>query len=134
MEKLFDLNVYIDSSFCVENEENRICMINFHGDCASDFFTGKILPGGVDTQKFIPKEKMTLSARYILEGVDKNQIPTKIFIENNGIFDNKENKIVTSPTIITDNKDLKWLETENLTGTVCGTNEEGHIIIEFWKK
>lgn len=124
----FELNIYIDQSYSVENEENKVCMILFHGDCNCDFFTGKVLPGGVDTQKFFPKNTMTLSARYILEGTDSDGTPTKIFIENNGHC-HKDGKITTKPLIITDNPNLKWLETTPIIGTVKGA--QNGIIIQF---
>ena len=47
-------------------------MILFDGFCDCENFKGRILPGGVDTQKSFYPEARSLSARYILEGTDRN--------------------------------------------------------------
>ena len=46
------------------------CMLLFNGDAEGSGFKGKILPGGVDTQRQLKNDPLQLSARYILEGVD----------------------------------------------------------------
>ena len=54
----------------------------FGGYCDTDFFKGEVLPGGFDNMK---KENgiSTLSAIYILKGVDNKGDSCHIFIENN---------------------------------------------------
>lgn len=118
MNIIFEIKVFLDEIFEVSNEFNKIIMINFHGDCTSDFFEGKILPGAVDTQKIIKNSHPLLSARYILSGKDKKGIPTNIFIENNGTFDDSANELLTTPFIVTDNNNLKWLEEKQLVGKI----------------
>lgn len=136
MKKVFEINVYLDEFLNVESDKNKVCMILFHGDCDCDFFKGKILNGGVDTQKFLPgetgtpKEKLLLSARYMLEGVDSDGNPAKIFVENNGTCD-ENGKFKTKPVFVTDSKKLSWLEDADFTGTIRGV-EKG-IVIEFWE-
>ena len=93
-------------------------MILFDGFCDCENFKGRILPGGVDTQKSFYPEARSLSARYILEGTDINGKECRIFIENNGTAD-KEGRIeYTKPKIITDSESLGWMETADLTGTI----------------
>ncbi|MCR5581698.1 MAG: DUF3237 domain-containing protein [Pseudobutyrivibrio sp.] len=90
-------------------------MINFTGYCRCDNFTGDIMPGGVDTQRDLDG-RFTLSARYMLKGVDRAGQECSIFIENNGEGDISEG--YTRPCILTDSEALKYLETASLKGTI----------------
>ena len=103
-------------------EDKSIRMILFDGICKSDYFNGKVLSGGVDTQIVDTTGVGTLSARYILKGYDGQQQPCSIFIENNGVIGDGE--IVTHPQIYTDSSNLKWLETKALIGKVSFENEQ----------
>ncbi len=129
MKKLFDINVVCTSFECVKSTKGQINMIGFTGDCHCDFFDGKIISGGVDTQKFISGEPGTLSARYILDGTDKTGKSTRIFIENNGVCD-KDGKVTTHPVIYTDNPDLAYLSEMYITGTVEGRDDK--VTISFF--
>ncbi len=119
MKEVFSVDVVIDSSYEVKSEGGDACMITFHGESNCENFKGKILPGGVDTQKQFAYGERTLSARYILEGVDYTGEHCRIFIENNGYFQ-KDGTIKTEPMILTDSKALCWMMTADLTGTVTG--------------
>ena len=89
----------------------------------TDSVTVRILKGEfcreeLDTQKSFILRARSLSARYILEGTDRNGKECRIFIENNGTAD-KEGRIeYTKPKIITDSESLGWMETADLTGTI----------------
>ena len=89
-------------------------MVLFEGECDCENFKGKVLPGGVDTQHYYAEGKGTLSARYMLEGVDKEGKPCKIFIQNDGHHDN--GFLPTTPKVYTDSETLRWLEDEDLIG------------------
>ena len=91
-------------------------MLLFDGTCESDIFNGTILHGGVDTQMVYPDGSGTLSARYIVEGTDSKGNQCRLFIENNAKLGSDQ--IVTDPQIITDSKELKWLENANLVGRI----------------
>ena len=134
MTKLFEINVHITGFSQVRNSKTTINFISFDGYCNAPFFTGKILEGGVDTQKYEKNKDGTLSARYILKGIDKNGKETNIFIENNGIC-KSDGTITTTPWIITDNEDLQPLFEGKLSGKVVGvdTPEHDKIIIEIYK-
>lgn len=98
-------------------------MIAFSGEADGPYFTGKILPHGVDTQKLENGKQLQLSARYMLEGMDCCGKPCHLFIENNGV--EKENGIETKPRIYTDSEALAWMEKAALCGSVegCGENQ-----------
>lgn len=125
----FDIDVFLDAFNNMSSTEANVTMICFHGEMNTDFFTGKIMPGGVDTQVQKAGQKRLLSARYMLEGIDSDGVATKIYIENNGTVE--ENGVVkTVPSIYTDNQNLKWLCDMQLSGQVIPV-KEGHIKIHF---
>lgn len=114
------LTIHVEISDCIEVKGNTgiARMILFAGDAEGSGFKGKILPGGVDTQRQLKDVPLQLSARYVLEGVDRAGKSCRIFIENQGIVDTNGQVRKTKPKIITDSADLSWLETADLTGTI----------------
>ncbi len=128
MTEVLSIDVIIDDSHDVAGKVGNARMISFHGESNCDNFKGKILPGGVDTQKYYENGEKTLSARYILDGKDFTGEHCRIFIENNGIIA-EDGSITTKPVIFTDSEALKWLETANLMGSVEGTRNGVRISI-----
>lgn len=110
--------LYINLTEINEVVSNNVTakMLLFDGTCKSDIFNGTILHGGVDTQMVYPDGTGTLSARYIVEGTDSKGNPCRLFIENNAKLG--ADQIVTEPKIVTDSKELKWLETAKLVGRI----------------
>ena len=109
------INVEITDCFEVKGTAGAARMIAFTGNSDCPNFKGEILPGGVDTQREIDGQ-LTLSARYMLKGVDRDGEPCSIFIENNGAGD--ISKGFTTPKIFTDSKALSYLENASLKGTI----------------
>lgn len=128
MTEVLSIDVIIDDSHDVAGKVGNARMISFHGESNCDNFNGKILPGGVDTQKYYENGEKTLSARYILDGKDFTGEHCRIFIENNGSIA-EDGSITTKPVIFTDSEALKWLETANLMGSVEGTRNGVRISI-----
>ena len=131
-EAVLTIDVKLDEIIEVNGSAGKAAMILFHGDCDCENFSGRVLPGGVDTQKEATGEKRLMSARYVLEGTDIEGKSCRIFIENNGVCENPGEDVKTTPVIYTDSKALKWLETEDLYGKVQG-NPTG-VTISFYKK
>ena len=133
MKKLFEINVRITGFSQVKSRKTTVNFISFDGTCDAPFFKGKIIEGGVDTQKYEEGKNGTLSARYILKGKDKNERDTSIFIENIGIC-YPDGTITTTPWIITDNEDLQPLFEGNLSGKVLSvdTPEHNRVLIEIY--
>ncbi|WP_026496528.1 DUF3237 family protein [Butyrivibrio sp. WCD3002] len=128
--EVLTINVRITGVNEVKGHTGTARMILFDGTVDCDNFKGKILPGGVDTQKELGDEPTLLSARYILEGTDKEGNPSHIFIENNGQFrEGGEN--TTTPKVITDSQALAFLETADLYGTIEGI--EGGVRIHIFE-
>lgn len=131
-EEILTINVILTGTYEVKGTNGIARMILFEGDCDCSLFKGKILPGGVDTQKELQDKNPLLSARYILEGTDFEGQSCRIFIENNGEFVKGADNC-THPIIITDSKSLSYLEEAELFGTIEGT-ESGVRIHIFRKK
>lgn len=127
--EVLTVQVRIKEALEVKGGINGVTMILFDGECDCYNFKGKILPGGVDTQRLGEDGRVKLSARYIMEGVDYTGKSCRIFIENNGEIQS-DGRIVTSPCILTDSDALKHLETAVLTGTVEGA-PDGVVIHIF---
>lgn len=121
------IHVILDQIQSVLGVAGQVVMIRFHGTFTCSLGTGKVLPGGVDTQIERPGQERTLSARYILEGQDRENRTFHIFVENNGVC-GENGGITTTPVIFTDAKELQWMEREKLTGTVESDGEDGVMI------
>ena len=92
-----------------EGKDSKVVMIPFSAKAAGEYFTGKTVVNGVDTQ-ITTKNGFSLSARYMLEGTDRNGRKCRMFIENNGTsLDN------CVPKIYTDSDELSFLENAELT-------------------
>ena len=127
--EVLTFDVEITGNEAVKGKSGEAAMILFGGSADCENFHGKILPGGVDTQVEWLGQKRTLSARYILEGVDKAGQSCRIFVENNGMTKGEE-EIKTTPRILTDSEALSYLEQEELFGTITPT-EKGVTIHIF---
>ena len=117
LKEVLTVNVEIKEEYEVKGKTGSAKMILFGGNIDCEAFKGKILPGGVDTQRQRPGENVMLSARYIAEGTDSEGNKCKLFIENNGEI-LEDGSIVTRPKIYTDSKALSYIEKAELTGTV----------------
>lgn len=124
------LKIYVTVKDCIsmESPDTKVYMLLFDGYCEGEYFSGKILNGGVDTQVHTGAGTHSLSARYIMAGVDKEGQKCRIFIENNAdMVDGYEQ--VTHPKIYTDSTALKWLEQADLQGKLITGGEQVIITI-----
>ena len=91
----------------------------------------KVLPGGVDTQSQ-QNGVRHMSARYMLDCVDKDGDPCRVFIENNGWFESQSMPFKTIPTFMTDSKKLApYLHCNRFRGE--GHFENGALVIKFFE-
>ncbi len=122
---VFDIKVKIGETTEVLGKTAEVYFVRFSGEVNSPIFTGKTMPDAVDTQMRYSDGRATLSARYILAGVDSGGRACRVFIENNGAADDGK----TTPVIITDSPALKYLETAKLSGKISSRN--GDLIIQI---
>ncbi len=129
--KILELKVYLDDSLEVKGRTGQATMVIFHGEVESEWFCGKTLSNSVDTQTIWPGQPWQVSARYILEGTDKDGNPCRMFVENNGGMTDNGEGIYTIPRILTDSAALQWLEDADLYGRVEG--KEDYISIKIFQ-
>lgn len=98
-------------------------MLSFGGTCDNEYFKGNVMPGGIDCQR-TENGTTTLSARYMLKGVDCAGDSCTIFIENNATA----NSNISKPKITTDSHALSFLNNSNLIG-ILDTNGPFTILI-----
>ena len=122
------IKVILDGVNELAASPRSVRMLPFHGRCESGLFQGTILPGGVDTQTDFAPGQGTLSARYMLEGVDMDGKPCRLYIDNSAMT-REGSEMVTHPRVTTDSAALKWLETSSLTGRIEPKDDHLEIVI-----
>ena len=132
MQEILTINVKVTGIYEVKGKSGEAVIINFDGDCDSEYFKGIVLPGGVDTQKEVYPENRMISARYILEGTDSEGKKSRIFIENNAELGKDKKLDFTYPRIITDSECLSWMEKAELRGTIEPKERDCIIHIFRW--
>lgn len=105
----------------LEGKNSKVVMIPFKAEATGEYFCGKTVEYGIDTQK-TTKNGFSLSARYMLEGTDCSGKKCRVFIENNGT--SLEN---CRPKIYTDSEALAFLEESLLTASISCV-ENGVIV------
>ena len=81
---LFDLSGDCGTSLITRNEAVEI--ISLDGVASGALFDGVVEPYGTNVQLIDEGGQRHIFSRYILKGHDKNGVPTRIFVENEGWF------------------------------------------------
>lgn len=129
LEEITTINVKIEGSvesFDCSNGMSK-AMISFSGTLTGPYLNGKILPGGIDCQT-IDKDKVNrLSARYMVE-LDNGD---RVFIENNGVSYNKQDKnyFMCTPKFMTNSEEYSWLNTDVFVAYAEGVSEGVKITV-----
>jgi hypothetical protein len=129
MKEVLTINVEITAIDEIHGSKGEVAMIHFGGYADCELFKGKIMPGAVDTQTEWYGEDRILSARYMLQGTDCAGEECRLFIENNSIGLDSNGEMITKPEIITDSKELAWLERADLRGSIRAIPKGIMIII-----
>lgn len=118
-ELLLTIDVECYEALNVKGQEKEVVLVQFGGTASGDYFSGSVIGTGTDTQKYDLKSgSKCLSARYILEGRDRDGKQCRIFIENEL---NSEN--CWHPMLVTDSNCLSPWEKLALTATVDSTDK-----------
>lgn len=115
----------------IKGNNGNVVMIAFDGYSDCENFKGVIEKNGVDTQISYKGKPQSLSARYLLKGKDIKGNNCSLFIENNATMKDND-PLKTNPIIITDSKELSWLETAKLTGEI--ENSKDGLIIHIFEE
>ncbi len=126
-ELLTEIRVICYEPVTVTGKKGKIVMIPFGGEASGEYFNGKVIGTGVDTQKISSDGKLVLSARYMLEGTDAAGNACRIFVENQGNWDRG-----FIPSIVTDSPLLAGWEDADLYATVDGI--PGGVLVKIWKR
>lgn len=131
---IFEVHVAIDneSVSALKGPAGEVVMIPFTGTVQGELLSGRVLPGGVDTQVVNQNGVRHMSARYIVEGTDKDGDTLRIYIENNGWFETQSMPFKTIPTFITDSKKhAAYLHRNCFRGE--GHFEAGNLVIKMFE-
>jgi len=131
---IFEVHVKIDNSLVsfLKGQAGEVVMIPFTGTVSGELLTGRVLPGGVDTQVLNQNGVRHMSARYMLDCIDKDGDPCRVYIENNGWFESHSMPFKTIPTFYTDSQKLApYLHRNNFRGE--GHAEDGGIVIKMFE-
>ena len=126
MEKIFDIHIVFKEYAEVKTPEELVKLISFGGKTQTRWFTGEVLPGGVDVQTLGADGTGKVSARYILQGMDQSGMPCKVYVENEGIIDER-GAMHTMPKVLTDSVALAWLNSTQLHCEFASVGEEFHV-------
>lgn len=126
--EILRIQIQLGETLALDSPTAGVRMIPFTGYCDSEIFKGNVLPGGMDTQMFPTPDRGTLSARYMLEGVDETGQNCKLFIDNSAVMQ-QGSETVIFPRIKTDSAALRWLETADLQGRIEGRENGLDIVI-----
>lgn len=121
---IFEIFVDINESAVsfVKGPAGEALMIPFTGTVRGLLFNGVVLPGGVDVQTVNQNGVRHMQARYMLEGCDPEGEHCRIFVDNNGWFEEMRTPFKTIPAFMTDSKSLApYLHRNTFRG-------EGHMI------
>ena len=120
---LLDLTIEANGpSVHLKGDGSEVDMIPFKGSAGGPLLQGTIEPCGVDTQLVNAAGVRHMSARYMISGTDATGRPVRLYVENNGWFDDatKTMPFHTVPTFFSDSPDLL----AKLSGPVVGEGAE----------
>lgn len=106
-------------------EIGNVNLVYFDGEAHGDFFNGETEGAGCDVQTK-GADGVSLSARYVLRGVDRAGKECRIYIDNEA----SPNEEYTRPTVYTNSEELKPFEALPLRGRITPIN--GALKIEIF--
>lgn len=130
MQEIFNIIIDIMSVNEVNGLDTTAKMINFKGKCEGQYFNGEIMDNSVDTQLISKDGSGSVSARYMMKGVDSSLRHCKVFIENEGAI-SCTGQMNTTPKIVTDSTELLWLQEEKLYGKVA-VEEDSRLHVRIY--
>lgn len=132
---ILEIHIDIKEGKSIKTNRGEVSMIPFGGTVKSELFNGIVEPWGVDTQITNHIGIKTLSARYMLSGIDKDGKDCHIYVENKAWM--KANEFSPTfesiPTFYTDSKALaSYLHQDIFYGV--GTVQNDGLWIRFYEK
>jgi hypothetical protein len=134
MKRIMDIRIEANGpAVSLKGKGCEVLMVPFKGTVSSELFNGIVEPCGVDTQIVNAANVRHMSARYMLTGKDRDGKDARIYVENNGWFDDltKTMPFHTVPSFYTDSEALAgYLHNRRFTGE--GVEEKDGLHIYFY--
>ena len=104
----FHITINRDDITTLEANHGRVTFIPFGGNVDSPIVKGTIRPGAADVQVTNAAGIRHMNASYIFEGVDQNNEPCHLYVNNHGYFEPNSNPspFHACPTFMSDSKVL----------------------------
>ena len=83
---IFEVSVDPGDIMEMECAYGSVSMLPFKAKVNSELFTGETLPGAVDVQQENAAGIRNMSARYAFRGVDREENPCTLFVDNEAWF------------------------------------------------
>lgn len=132
--KIMTVTVNDTDSYFVDGNTCYVNMQYFTGSAEGEYFNGTVLKESTVVTKEYKEDKETqYCARYILKGTDASGSSCSMYIEDNGIKDEAGN-LVSKPVIVTDSKELAWIETADIQGRVTDNGNGEKTIDILWNE
>lgn len=133
--EVFAINMENTDNHIVDGATCTVKMQYFDAEAEGDYFSGSLKrdkESSIVTKSY--KEnyndgKTVVCGRYILTGKNSKGQACDIFIEDNSI-ECRDDMIITKPTIITSNDELKFLQTADLQGRII-EDEDGNCTLHI---
>lgn len=103
------IHVHITGSREKQAGEETVCYVYFEGECETEYFKGRILPGAVDEQHYRQGQQVSICASYELEGQDCKGDACRI-----GIVNQRAEDGCFRPKVQTDSPELAFLNQSDL--------------------
>jgi len=120
--------------YTVNGSTCTVEMQYFKATASSSYFQGQASKEGSTVIKKFKDGHTESKARYILSGKDSNNSQTTIFIEDNLIGYDSQERPVTKPIIITKSQKLSFLQTADIQGIVEEKGNGSRIIHIMWNE
>lgn len=125
---LLTIDVTCTGCESVRGSNADINMVPFTAEAHGEDFTGSTVGCGVDTQRFDKTSGIfTLSARYMLEGTDREGNKCRLFIDNSNRGDGG-----LHPIVVTDSPALADWQDAPLTAEVIPA-EDGKVTVKIYR-
>lgn len=132
--KVMSVTVNDKDLYSVHGSTCDVDMQYFEGSVSGDYFNGDISGQGTNvTKTYKEGDKVKYCARYIVKGTDEAGNNCNIFIEDNGTKEDSGD-LAGKPIIITDSKELAWIETADIMSRVTDNGDGEKVIDILWNE
>ena len=129
---IFHITIKREDITVLRSKNAKVTFIPFNGTVDSPLFKGTVRPGAADVQVTNAAGIRHMNANYIFEGVDQNNEPCHLYVNNHGYFepDHNPDPFHACPTFISDSIVLNdYLSSPHFRAEGHGTSNGVDILI-----